>query len=85
MQQVLRQLVYTMFISNNHASFDCGERKIWSNIKTSQNVVTMIVCKVLLFFLSFLTAAIGKKSDILAGIYFIVEKNYPGPNSKGFQ
>ena len=28
-RQLVRQLVYTMFISSNRASFTCGERKIW--------------------------------------------------------
>ena len=74
-----------MFIPNNHASFDCGERKIWSNIKTPQNVVTTFSVKFFVFFMSLLTAPVVKNTDILAGIYFIVEKNYPGPISKGFQ
>ena len=36
-----------MFITINHALFQerkiCGERKIWSNIKKSQNIMIMIV------------------------------------------
>ena len=39
----MRQLVYTMFISNNLHSFTCGERKIWQNIKEPQNIMKMIV------------------------------------------
>ena len=32
-----------MFITNNHLRFNCAERKIWPNIKKSQNIMTMIV------------------------------------------
>ena len=32
-----------MFITNNHLRFNCVERKIWPNIKKSQNIMTMIV------------------------------------------
>ena len=31
-----------MLITNNHIPFTCGERKIWSNINESQNIMTMI-------------------------------------------
>ena len=41
----------------NMLRFACGERKIWSNIK-SQNIMTMIICKIFFcFFLSLLTAS----------------------------
>ena len=39
----MRQLVYIMFITNNHASF-----KIWQIIKKSQNIMSMIVASELL-------------------------------------
>ena len=38
----MRQLVCTMFISNNPHRFTCGERKIWWNIKKSPNIMKMI-------------------------------------------
>ena len=34
-----------MFVTNNTFCFTCGERKIWSNIKKSQNIMSMIVAK----------------------------------------
>ena len=40
-QFLIRQLVYTMIITNNHDSF--GDRNISSNIKKSQNTRTKIV------------------------------------------
>ena len=42
-RQLMRQLVYIMFITNNHASF-----KIWQIIKKSQNIMSMIVASELL-------------------------------------
>ena len=34
----------------NTIRFNCGERKIWSNIKKSQNIINMIVYKIFFSF-----------------------------------
>ena len=39
----MRELVYTMFIINNLILFTHGDKKILSNIKKSQNIMTRIV------------------------------------------
>ena len=49
--QLVMQLIYTMLITNNYTFLTCGEKKIWSNIKKSQNVMIMNVCKILFSFL----------------------------------
>ena len=46
-RQLVRRIVYTMFIINP-LHFTCGEREIWSNIKKSQNIMTMIVASKIL-------------------------------------
>ena len=48
--------------------FTCGEREIWSNIKKSQIIKTMIACKVCFAFYVFIN---NSNSHILAEIYFI--------------
>ena len=66
--------------------FTCEERKIYSTIKKSQNIMNMIFCKTFsLIFMSLLTALIVKNSHILAGIYFAFLKKRPRLNLKGFQ
>ena len=49
--QLVMQLIYTMLITNNYTFLTCGEKKIWPNIKKSQNVMIMNVCKILFSFL----------------------------------
>ena len=44
--------------------FTYGERKSWSDIKKSQNIMTMIACRILL------TALMVKISHILEFLYF---------------
>ena len=61
--------------------FTCGEKKIWSNIKKPQNIMTMIVYVIFFcFFMSLLTAPIVKNSYIFARIYFIFLQKRPRPN-----
>ena len=45
----MRQLVYTMFITNITLPFTCGEKKIWLGMKQSQNIMSMIVVIKLIF------------------------------------
>ena len=47
----LRQLAYTSLLLIITLRFICGERKISSIIKKSQNIMNMIVCKIFLCFL----------------------------------
>ena len=42
-QQLLNQLVYTCLLQLTKFHFTCGEKKIWQNIKNSQNIMTMVV------------------------------------------
>ena len=39
----MRQLANTMFITNNHALFHLWSEEIYSNVKKSQNIMSMIV------------------------------------------
>ena len=51
-RQPVNQPVYSMSITKNHTiCFTYGERKICSNIKKSQNIIAMIVCKIFFCFL----------------------------------
>ena len=43
MRQLVKQVVYVMFITNNHLRFTCGERKFWQIIERSKYIMTMIV------------------------------------------
>ena len=43
----MRELVYNMFIANNHASFTCGEKKICLFIKMCQNIMNIVVSELL--------------------------------------
>ena len=44
----MRQLLYTVFITNNHVSFYLRWKE---HIKNSQNIMTMFVCKILFYIL----------------------------------
>lgn len=57
--------------------FNSGERKIFSTIKASLNIMSMVD---LLFCLSLLTSLIFKLNHILAGVLFIFVKKQPRPN-----
>ena len=84
--QLVRQVIYTSLLLIITLCFTCGERKICTNIKTSQSIMSMIVSKIfLLLFMSSLTVLIAKNSHILAVIYFILLQNFPKLNLKGFQ
>ena len=66
--------------------FTYGERKNWSNIKKSENIMSNDCLEnFLLLFISLLTAPVVKNNHILAGIYFIFLKTRPRPNLKGLQ
>ena len=43
MWQHVIQFIYIIFITNNHASFHLWKNKVWSNIRNSQNIMTVIV------------------------------------------
>ena len=48
---LVRQLVYTSLLLIIKLRFTCSERKICSTIKKSQNIMNMVVCKILFCFL----------------------------------
>ena len=74
----MRQLVYTMFITNNHALFH-----LWWDKKVLKYYVHDCLWNFLLF-MFLLTAQIVTNSHILAGIYFTFLKKRPGANLKLF-
>ena len=41
----MRQCVYTSLLLIIRVCFTCGERKIWSNIRNPQNIMTMVIHK----------------------------------------
>ena len=51
----MRQLLYTIFITNNHASFHLLSKEILAKIKKSQYVMTIIVLPGILNFQNLLT------------------------------
>ena len=64
----------------------CYDRKICSNIKWSQNIMTIIVCKIFFCFLCLLlTAPIAESSHILPWISFTFLLKFPKQQLKGFQ
>ena len=72
----MRQLVYTRFITNNHASFYLWwKEKFVKYQKFSKHYVHECLQNFLLHFMSLLTASISKNSGFLAEIYFIFLKN----------
>ena len=74
--QLVRQLVYTMFITNNHASFHLwGKEYLVKYQKVSKHYVQDCLQNFLLLFMILFTASIVKGSHILAGIYVIFLKN----------
>ena len=68
----MKQLVYTMFISNNRAPFICGKSKLWYNSKYYEDDC---VQNFLLHHMSVLTANFVKKSHIYSRIYLIFLEN----------
>ena len=46
----MRQLVYVPCLLVDTIRFTCSERKIWSDIEKSQNIINMVVCKILFNF-----------------------------------
>ena len=61
----------------------CGDRKILSNIKIYQKVVTKIVWTILFCFLCLYYVSCWKQS-FFRRIYFILLKEHHNPNFKGF-
>ena len=71
----MRQLVYTMFITNNHALFCLWSKEnLIKYQKVSKYYVHDYLKNVVLLFMFLLTAQIVKKSRILARISFIFLK-----------
>ena len=84
--QLVRQPVYTSLFLLIIIRFTCGKRKICSNIKKSQNIINMIVCKILFFSLCHYWQLFNCwKQSYLIGIYIIFLKKRPRPNLKSFQ
>ena len=80
------QLVYTVFINNNHASFYLWLKgNLVKHQRLSKSHDHDYMQAFLLLFMSLLTPPIVEKSHILAGIYFIFLQERPRPNSKVFQ
>ena len=82
----MRQLVYAMVITNNHASLHLRWKE---NLLEYQYVSKYdehgCLENFLWSFMSLLTVLFVKNSHILAGIYFIVLKKLPRRNLKGLQ
>ena len=72
-RELVQQLLYTMFISNNCRSFYLWWKENLVNIKTSENIMEVIFCKIFFWFLW--TAKFIKNSYIWGRTYFIVLKN----------
>ena len=85
-RELMRQLVYTMFITNNHASFHLWREE---NLLKYQNVSKYnghdYLQNFVLLFMSLLRVPLVKNSRILAGIYSIFPRKRPRPNLKVFQ
>ena len=79
----MRQLAYTIFITNNYASFHLWWKgSIVKHHKVSNYYENDFLQNFLLLFLSLLTAPIDKNGDIIAVIKFISLKNPLKQNSK---
>ena len=82
----MQLLVMSCSVIMTALRFTCGEKKIWSNIKHSQNIMAMIFCNFfVLIFMSLLLFLIVKNNHNLAGTYFILLKIHTRRNFKGFQ
>ena len=79
----MRQLVYTIFIANNHASFENLENLV-KHEQVSKYYEHERLQNFLLIFMFLLTAPIFKNS-LLAGDYFILLKKRPTQNLKSLQ
>ena len=84
-QQLVRQHIYTRFLLIITLYSTCGERKSCSTFEKSQNIMSMIVCKLWFSFVCLLRALIVKNSHVLAGIYFICLKERTIPNLKSIK
>ena len=80
----MRQLVYTIFIANNHASFQNLENLV-KHEQVSKYHEHECLQNFPLIFMFLLTAPIFKNSLILARNYFILLKKRPTPNLKSLQ
>ena len=80
----MRQLVYTIFIANNHASFQNLENLV-KHEQVSKYYEHGCLQNFLLIFMFLLTAPIFKSSLLLAGDYFMLLKRRPTPNLKSLQ
>ena len=65
--------------------FTCDEREILSNAKRSENIMIIIVCKILLLFVFLSKAPVVKNSQILVGTLCIFLKKRPRPCLKDLQ
>ena len=74
--QLVRQLIYTLFITNNHASLHlCWKENFVKYQKVSKYCAHDCLQNFLLLFMFLLIASIIKNSHFLAGIYFLFLKN----------
>ena len=72
----MRQLVYTMFITSNHASFNLsGKENLVKHQKVSKHYENDCLQNFLLLCMSLLTAPVIKNGHIYTGISFIFLKN----------
>ena len=79
----MRQLVYTIFITNSHASFHLGSNEnLMNHEKVSKFYEGSCLQNVLLLLMCLLKALIVENIHILAGVYFAFLKNPPSPNFK---
>ena len=79
----MRQVIYIMFITNNHTSFHLRSKKnLVKYQKVSKCYVHNCLRNFLLVFMFLLTALIVKNSLILAEIYFIFLKTILDQTSK---
>ena len=77
-KEPVRQLVYTVFISNNHASFHlCWKKNLVKHKEISKYYKTDCLQYFLLVFTFLLTAKFVKNSHIYARMFFIVLKSVP--------
>ena len=82
----MRQLVYTMFITNNYNSFLLWQKEnLVKHQKVSKYYDQDCLKNFLLHFVSLLRGLIFKNSHFVADIYFIFIKTCPRSNFKGFQ
>ena len=81
----MRQLIYTMFVANNHASFHLWWKETLVKYQKDLKYYVNDCLQSFLFRIIFLlTASIVNNSHILAGVYFIFHKNVLEQTQKSF-